>query len=119
MFKVYCDSSTKEACYVVEGEDPVVTPYAEPVTNNVGEYISVLIALRELLEREAVAPIVLTDSQLVVNQVAGQDKHGHLWRKCKPHLQPYRDATRKAVFALAADLQWIPREENMAGKVLE
>ena len=108
--KIYADSSTKEACIVVEGYDPAVYPYSEPVTVNVGEYQAAILALSvcRLISEEVE---ILTDSLLVVNQVNG------LWKCKKPHLLPFRDYAR-LLMESGATLKWIPREENLAGKVL-
>ena len=50
--KIYCDSSTRAACYVIEGQEPVITPYPELVTVNVGEYLAVLLALEEVRRQQ-------------------------------------------------------------------
>lgn len=116
MTRIYCDSSTREACIVVEGEDPIVIPYPEPVTVNVGEYKAVIIALEEALNRRLEEVEILTDSLLVVNQVRG------LWKCRKKHLRPYCNWVRfllPCVSIRGCELNWIPREENPAGKVLE
>jgi len=111
--KVYCDSSLREACYVIEGQAPVITPYPEPVTVNVGEYKAVIIVLEELLNRNIESVMILTDSLLVANQVNG------IWKCRKKHLQPYRNWTRLLLVGCSARIKWISREENLAGKVLE
>ncbi len=112
MTKIYCDSSLKEACYVIEGEPPCVTPYLEPVTNNVGEYTAMIIALKTALEREFTDVTILSDSQLVVNQVKGE------FACRQQHLKPYLEQTRMLQRAVNATIKWVPREENLAGKVL-
>jgi len=117
--RIYCDSSHTEACFVVEGQEPVIVSYLEVVTNNVGEYKAVILVLEYAKVCELEDIEVFTDSEFVVNQVRGYDKHGQIWKRCKPHLLPYRDKTRQLVRLLNAKLDWIPREENLAGKVLE
>lgn len=123
--RIYCDSSTKEACIVVEGQDPVIIPYPEPVTVNVGEYRVVILALTAMLVSEEVRDLeveeleVLTDSLLVVNQVNGK------WMCKKEHLLSLRDRVWDLLLLANSfpfskcTLSWIPREENLAGKVLE
>ena len=119
MTTIYCDSSTREACYVLEGQEPVVTPYLEPVTVNVGEYRAVLLALEEARRLELKQVMLLTDSLLVVNQVNGK------WRCKKAHLLPYRDKVRDILLRVSFipnytwSLDWIERGRNLAGKVLE
>uniref|UniRef100_A0A6M3KWL3 Putative ribonuclease H n=1 Tax=viral metagenome TaxID=1070528 RepID=A0A6M3KWL3_9ZZZZ len=116
--KVYCDSSTTEACFVINGSEPIVQPYPEPVTNNVGEYKAVILAL-EWIANNLPAKIddidVFTDSLLVVNQSLG------LWKVSKKgkHLIPYRDMVIFFLTAFDATIDWVSREENPAGKVLE
>jgi len=116
--KIYCDSSTKEACIVIEGQEPISRSYPKPVTNNTGEYIAVILALMTSLDRNLTVVEILTDSQLVVNQVGGA------WQCRKKHLLPLRDKARALLtFANLSpryiySLSWIPREENLAGKVL-
>ena len=117
--EIYCDSSTREACIVVEGEEPKIFPYFEPVTVNVGEYKAVIFALEEALNRYLESVEILTDSLLVVNQVRG------VWKCRKEHLLPFRDKIRNILLHMSFvptrrySLCWIPREENIAGKVLE
>ena len=111
--KIFCDSSTKEACYVIEGQKTVIIPYPRPVTVNVGEYKAVQFALWDAMNRKRIKPIeVYTDSLLVVNQVNGS-------YKCrKPHLLPLLTKTKELLEEAQAILMWIPREENIAGRVL-
>ena len=111
--KIYCDSSTRKACVVIEGQEPTIISYPKPVTNNVGEYRAVIEATNIALLLKLKEVEILTDSQLVVNQVSG------VWKCRKPHLLPFRDKVRDMLLASKAVLSWIPREENFAGVVLE
>lgn len=114
--RIFCDSSTKEACYVIEGESPCIVPYLKLVTNNVGEYQAVIVALKAAQERGFNDVLVLSDSQLVVRQVQG------LYSCKEEHLRFYRQVVwvllRTLRYIGTADVDWIPREENPAGKVL-
>ena len=110
--KVYCDSSTREACYVIEEQDPVIVSYSEQVTVNVGEYMAVILALEEAKRLGLEQVEVLTDSQLVFMQVVG-----HWQCRCK-HLLLFRDRVRELLLSPFI-LRWVPREENIAGWVLE
>ena len=115
--KIYCDSSTKEACIVVEGQKPIFIAYPSPVTNNVGEYVAVSLALQWVLNN--LTPITIhTDSLLVVNQVSG------VWACRKPHLLPFKRKVNELMQKIMNGgrdirLEWIPREENLAGIELE
>jgi len=109
---VYCDSSLKASCVVIEGRIPVVSPYHSAVTNNVGEYQAVLDAIALALKLEAMDVEIFSDSQLVVNQVSG------VWQCRKRHLLPLRNAVRKGLKEAKYKLSWVPREKNLAGKIL-
>ena len=110
--KIYCDSSTKEACLVVEGQKPLRFSYKNPVTNNVGEYQAIILALRIIHNQKLKQVELLTDSQLVVEQVNGS------WQCRQPHLLPLRDKVRELLAQENATLAWIPRGQNLAGMVL-
>ena len=119
MARVFCDSSTKEACIVVEGQKPIFIAYPSPVTNNVGEYKAVLSALQWVLNNLTDPPVrrepitIHTDSLLVVKQVNG------VWACRTPHLLPFRERIRELLVKTGVSLAWIPREENPAGIELE
>lgn len=118
--RIYCDSSTREACIVVEGQNPVVIPYDALVTNNVGEYKAVIIALT-IAKRQRVVQFkrkisICTDSQLVVNQVKSKEDGG--WKCRARHLLPYITQVRELARKLDCEIKWVPREENLAGRVL-
>jgi ribonuclease HI len=76
-------------------------------TNNEEEYRGVIAAL----ELCSASDQVLTDSLLVVNQVRG------LYKIKKPHLKPLCNKVKELLILKNANLVWIPREENLAGKV--
>lgn len=117
--RIFVDSSTRRACYIVEGLEPIIVPYLEPVTNNVGEYQAVILALEEAKRLGLKQVELLTDSEFVANQVNGYDKFGNKWRKCLPHLLPLRNRVRELAQTLQATIRWVPREDNLAGRVLE
>jgi len=116
---IYCDSGLKECCIVIEGQDPIVMAYDEPVTVNVGEYTALLYALgiarairfSSLPRGERIS--FFSDSQVVVKQVNGE------WRCRKQHLIPLLEEAKKLMKPLRATLTWVPREKNLAGLVLE
>lgn len=110
--KVYCDSSTKEGCYVIEGGKPVILPYDHKVTVNEGEYLAVIAALTDALRRKKTHILLLTDSQLVANQVNGA------WQCNYEHLRVLRDKLRGLAQNQNVEIAWVPREENLAGKIL-
>ena len=110
---IYCDSSTREACFVIEGQDPVVIAYLEPVTVNVGEYTAVILALREARQQGLKQVSLLTDSKLIAHQINGS------YRCRAKHLLPFRNSARLLLEELAGTIDWDSRELNLAGKVLE
>lgn len=111
--QIYCDSSVYFSCYVIDDEAPVITAYDDKVTNNEGEYKSVLLALSEAQRRGYKEVDLFTDSLLVVTQVS----HEAVCRA--KNLIPLRDSLRARLDNLGYTLAWVPREENPAGKVLE
>ena len=114
--KIYCDSSTKEACYIVNGHHPVIKTYKAAVTNNVGEYIAVIYALEHTKRLEYQGVEILTDSLLVVNQVKAEKDGG--WKCHSLHLLPFIEKVRDLIWETGATVAWVSREENLAGKVL-
>jgi len=87
-------------------------------SNNIAEYQALILLLRHLHELEGKGPsrnayLICGDSQLVIRQMRGE------YRVTKPHLvQLHADAS-----GLSSDLdvefRWVPREENLAGFLLE
>ena len=117
MTKIFVDSSTRKACFVFEGEGwgkprPIFVPYPGPVTNNVGEYTAVILALEEARRLQLEQVELLTDSLLVVNQVNGR------WAVCQEHLKPLKRRVLLLAQVQHATIAWVPREENLAGKYL-
>ena len=113
---IYVDSSLREACYVLSGQEPTIIPYPELVTVNVGEYRAVLLALEEARRLELKQVMLLTDSLLVVNQVNGK------WRCKKAHLLPYRDKVRKLLKdcpckLLPSPIKYLPAASNIWSEV--
>lgn len=110
--KVFCDSSTTKACCVIAQQPPIFQSYDHQVTVNEGEYIAVIFALNEALRRKRTSIELFTDSQVVVNQVNG------VWRCNYEHLEILRDKVRGLAQGQNVMIEWVPREENLAGKFL-
>jgi len=114
MTRIYCDGSTTEACYVIEGQDPEIRVHADVVTNNQGEYLAVIYALWQAL-RQGIKDIeILTDSELVVYQTLGRYKVKspnlqHLWGILNWSAQKFDSFS----------IQHVDRENNPAGRVLD
>lgn len=110
---IYVDSSTKENCLVVEGQSPSIRAYKAPVTSNVGEYKAVIRALKLALTSGYDKVEIRTDSKLVADQLNG------LAKVKSHHLRPYFASALELKQRLGAEVKWISREINLAGKVLE
>jgi Ribonuclease HI len=114
---VFCDSSAHEACVVLPNDDVHLFTYPERVTTNQGEYLALLHALDLVKDVWADHIYIRSDSQLIVNQVSG------IWRCRDPKLVPLRDKARTMLGTTGwtdyMTLSWTPREQNLAGIVLE
>jgi len=83
------------------------------LTNNEAEYRALILVLKHLDECDQAR--VLTDSQLVVQQFNGRFKVKD--QKLIRLLERVRELIEEK--ALEVEVRWIPRGENVAGKVLE
>ena len=98
-----------------DGEEftPLLFAHKNKVTVNQGEYKAVIEALRQVEARELKNVSLFTDSKLVVQQVKGE------W-KCKVHkLKSLRGDLRKLLASTESSLEWVGRDFNLAGKILE
>jgi ribonuclease HI len=77
----------------------------EGMTNNLAEYQALISVLRWLNEFGYTQVAIFSDSQLVVNQVAGA------WKCNKPQLQVRRRVARE-LWHDDYTLTWVPREQN-------
>lgn len=86
--------------------------YQKGATNNEAEYNAVILALEHLADGAKAA--ILSDSQLVVNQLAG------IYRCNYARLNKKRLAIQSLISAKNLDVvfKWIPREENLADAAL-
>ena len=115
--KYYADGSSVigvKSAYCVVDETGKVVDYAESNspndrTNNEEEYNGVISALKLC----SAGDIVCSDSLLVVNQVRG------LYKVKKSHLRPLCNQVIDLMEQKGVSLMWIPREENLAGKIFE
>jgi len=100
-------------------EVPDLPSSSGPVrSNNIAEYQGLIFLLRHLedLERKGGprnAYRICGDSQLVIRQMRGE------YRVTTPHLVPlHREASRLSS-ALDVEFEWVPREKNPAGFLLQ
>ena len=110
---VYVDGSTTRICYVFPNETPVIIPLPSKVTSNAGEYIAILYALEEANSRSISDLVIISDSELAVNQIKGKYKCKH------PVLADYLAQVRKLIpYFSNLTFRHTPREYNIAGHVL-
>ncbi len=101
----------REARYCVLFEDgkKIVERTNNRETNNTMEYMALLAALREC----NVHDVIYTDSQLVFGQLEAG------WQINYDHLKRLNELAKDLMQIKRAELVWIPREKNRAGKILE
>jgi ribonuclease HI len=108
---VYVDGSGKNGtyCYIIPGKKPKIFK-EKLLTNNQAEYKAIIAALQELTDEEV---RICSDSLLAVKQLEGEYKirNAELRKLASKVRSLSRD--REVMF------KWIPREENLAGKVLD
>src|SRR5207244_9888103 len=56
---------------------------------------------------------IFTDSQLTCNQILGR------WKVKAEHLRPMVAACRRKLEEASAQIAWVPREQNHAGRYME
>ena len=116
---LYCDGSgadkygVSRLCVVVG--DKVVVEEGFGWTSNVAEYEALLKAIELANDGDK----IFTDSKLVLMQTVGDPRNNKVWRVKAKHLRPLRDAAIAGIKEKRLELAWIPREINLAGKVLE
>lgn len=108
---IYTDGSGKTGKYIyaIPEKKKVVISRLKGITNNEAEYMAVVKALRENKGNNIK---IISDSQLIVNQLNKNYKIKEdrmrkfamkIWKLCEG---------RKVSFT------WVPREKNLAGKIL-
>jgi ribonuclease HI len=112
---VYVDGSGSPHCkygYLIDETGESHMEYHEGVSNNEAEYLAIITALNNNIEKDNFI-VVLSDSQLVVNQI--NHKYGINSEKLRRLASQVWVLEKKyAKF----ELTWIPRSENKAGKML-
>uniref|UniRef100_A0A6M3IQ41 Putative reverse transcriptase-like protein n=1 Tax=viral metagenome TaxID=1070528 RepID=A0A6M3IQ41_9ZZZZ len=118
--KVYCDSSLKESCVVIEGQTPVIYPYKQALTNNQGEYYALLGAMQHSYNVGIRDFDGYLDSEVVVMQNTFNEQGMPYYRTKNKELKILqREVQRISKQFSTFKLTHIPREENLAGIVLE
>lgn len=86
-----------------------IKEFEEHKTSNQMEYAALIEALKLARDGDE----ILTDSQLLVGQVSKG------WKVNKAHLVPLVDECKRLRKSKRVKLEWVPREMNKAGKLLE
>jgi ribonuclease HI len=83
------------------------------LTNNEAEYHALIAVLNYVSRGSCV--LIFTDSALVSNQFTGK------YRVTKPRLKQLLDEAKDLIEerSLDVEVRWIPRESNLAGKLLD
>lgn len=108
---IYTDASGKtgKCVYIVENTNKIRTFEKKGITNNEGEYLSVIQALKENPEKDI---CIYSDSQLVVNQL------NHEFAIKVDRLRELAEMVWKLTEDRNITFNWVPREKNKAGKYL-
>lgn len=104
-------SGTRSGYAIVPGDGTPKVVW-EPVerTNNEREYDAIIQALTEFTEP---GDKILSDSQLCVNQILGK------WRCNSTHLLGLQAQAQALLIERQCSIHWVPREQNLAGHILE
>ncbi len=123
--KIWTDGSQTETCFIIDGQKPVRQPASEfglHVTGNVGEYYAVMRALQEASNQKIKDIVVYADSQLLVRQLTHDPNSPaqFIYETKNPRLRDLRRIVMAIIDRFdSVTFKWIPREQNLAGKVLE
>ncbi len=93
-----------------------IEPNPAGVTHNVSEYLAILWAVSQLPDGDTAD--VMSDSELAISQINGVSKTGGKYRTKNVKLISLRDKVRRIANG-RVQFHWIPREENLAGQLLE
>ena len=108
---VYVDGSGKSGvyCYLDSGGKAKI--FVEPpLTNNQAEYRAIIAALQGV---SGVKLTIYSDSQLAVRQLSGE------YEIRDPKLKILAAKVQQLCQNREVTFRWIPREKNLAGKILE
>ena len=112
--KIHVDGSgfngfESKFCVVFENGKSEIIKFRTNKTNNEMEYESVIYALEKCDNNS----IIYTDSQLIINQVRGS------WKVKQQHLLPLMLKAHTLLVEKNAKLEYVPRDKNLAGNLLE
>jgi ribonuclease HI len=107
------DGTNSGYSFVYLGTDLTRVRRNNGMTNNEAEYAALIAVLRYVARRSRV--LIYSDSQLVCRQFSGQ------YAVREPRLADLLEWARRIISEknLRVKLEWIPREKNLAGRLLE
>jgi ribonuclease HI len=121
MLTFYVDGSgwngkESRACIVIEGTDKNGSKFTRKIlitdnrefTNNYMKYLALALVMGMVKDGD----VIYTDSKLIVGQIL------HNWKVNYPHLKEFVDFIKAMLKEVKAEIKWIPREQNIAGKLL-
>ena len=86
-------------------------------SNNIAEYTALILLLEHIhqIARRTLPEgyMICGDSQLVIRQMRGE------YRVKTPHLVPLHAKAKQLSFDLDVQFRWVPRDQNLAGVLLE
>lgn len=110
--EIYTDGGEGKYCFVIPERKVVKIFEKKDITNNEAEYLAVVEALKFVEENSKVK--IFSDSKLIVNQIKME------WHIKQERLRGLFEEVWSLVKKKKIDfnIEWIPRKENKAGKVL-
>jgi len=110
--KIYTDGGEDKYAFVIPEKNIVKVFEKKGITNNEAEYLAVIAALNFIEENSGVS--ILSDSKLIVNQIKME------WHIKEKRLRELFEKVIEIIDKkkLNFNIEWIPREQNKAGKVL-
>lgn len=110
--KIYTDGGEDRYCFVIPEKNTIKIFEKKGITNNEAEYLAVIEALNFVEESSDVW--ILSDSKLIVNQMKME------WHIKEERLRELFEKVINIIDKkkLKFKIEWIPREENKAGKIL-
>ena len=106
--KYYTDASPNKLC-VVESDTGKVFLEDFNGTNNEAEYAAMILCLEKSTEGD----IIYSDSQLIVNQITQG------WKVKAANLYPFYVKAKKLYKDKKVTIEWVSRDNNQAGWLLE
>uniref|UniRef100_A0A6M3L6F6 Putative reverse transcriptase-like protein n=1 Tax=viral metagenome TaxID=1070528 RepID=A0A6M3L6F6_9ZZZZ len=120
--KIYTDGSQTQICFKIGDQEPVVRlvkPDGEKATVNEAEYLAAVHALQEAKNQGIVEVEVWSDSELMVKQMTMKPDGKAKYQTKNVRLQQLQQLLKGLMVHVKATYHWLPREKNLAGKMLE